>query len=162
MKLQQLLTIALVSICSLMLTACEVDNSENGTDYLALLKETHWQLSQTYVDHEWQTPAVYDEVDIKDLWFHGDKSYQISIFNFDGNRGDNTIQGTFKIESNTINFFTNDIDGTLFSLYISSIDKTQLEGILTIYEGQTATPNTDGSTSFSQKSKTYTIRMKRK
>ena len=91
MKLQQLLTIALVSICSLMLTACEVDNSENGTDYLALLKETHWQLSQTYVDHEWQTPAVYDEVDIKDLWFHGDKSYQISIFNFDGNRGDESL-----------------------------------------------------------------------
>ncbi|MBR2113733.1 MAG: hypothetical protein IJ929_03565 [Prevotella sp.] len=162
MKFQQLLSIILISICSLMLTACEVDNSENGTDYLALLKETHWQLSETYVDHEWQTPAVYDELDIKDLWFYGDKKYQISIFNFDGNRGNNTIQGSFKIESNTINFFTNNIYGTLFSIYISSIDKNQLEGVLTIYEEQTATPNTDGSTSFSQKSRTYTIRMKRK
>ena len=162
MKLLQRLSIILISVCSLMLTACEVDNSENGTDYLALLKETHWQLSQTYVDHEWQTPAVYDELDIKDLWFNGDDRYQISIFNFDGNRGDNTIQGTFKIESNTVNFFTNDIYGTLFSLYISSIDKNQLEGVLTIYEEQTATPNGDGSISFSQKSKTYTIRMKRK
>lgn len=162
MKIQRLHSIILISICSLMLTACEIDNTDKTDEYYTTIKETHWQLSETYIDHEWQTPAVYDELDIKDLWFHGDKKYQISIFNYDGNRANNTMQGDYKIESDAIYFFTSNSYGTLFSLYLSNIDKTQLEGTFTIYDEQTATHNTDGSISYSQNTRSYKIRLKRK
>ena len=162
MKLQQWMTIILISFSCMLMTACKNDDNDNNKNYQAMVIDTHWQLSSTYVNNKWQTTAEFTDLNIKDLWFCGKKDYQINIFNFDGNKRDNTFQGNYELDNNTFYFYTGPYAGPLFSISINSMGENTLEGDFTIWKGITAVYDKDGNESFEQDTETYTVRMTRK
>lgn len=162
MKLQHWMIIILISFSCLLTTACKNDDNDKSKNYQAMVTDTHWQLSSTYVNNVWQSPTVFPDLNIKDLWFCGSKSYQIDIFNYDGNKRDNTFQGEYKLDNNTFYFYTGPYAGPLFSISINNMSENTLEGDFTIWKGQTAIYDKDGNVSFEQDTETYTVRMTRK
>ena len=165
MKRHHRLSIVLIAVFSMLLTACEVDNTDKTDEHRAVIKDSSWQLTHIYVNNEWVTPAVYADFDIQDLRFLGSDKYQVTIYNHDGKKGTHTFNGNYKFADGSI-IFSDNAGGSyspmLFSLSITSIDNTGMEGGFTIYEDETVTPNNDGSTSFIPNSHSYRIRLKRK
>ena len=165
MKLKQLLSIIFISICSLMLTACEIDNTDKTDEHYAIVKDSRWQLSQIYIDNEWMTPAVYADFDIQDLQFLGNDKFQITVYNHDGQKGTHTFNGNYKISDGSIYFSKYSqgyVSPMMFSLTVISIDNTSIEGGFIIFDDETVEHNNDGSTTFIQNSHSYRIRLTRK
>lgn len=159
------LSIILIFICSLMLTACEIDNTDKTDEHRAIIKDSSWQLTHIYINNEWVTPAVYSDFNIQNLRFIGSDKYQITVYNHDGNKSTHTFYGNYKFADNSVIFSDNndkeDYHHMLFSLNFTNIDNTNIEGGFTIYEDETVIPNKDGSTSFIPNTHSYHIRLKR-
>ena len=165
MKLKQLLSIIFISICSLMLTACEIDNTDKTDEHYAIVKDSRWQLSHIYIDNEWMTPAVYADFNIQDLQFLGSDKFQITVYNHDGQKGTHTFNGNYKISDGSIYFSKYSqgyVSPMMFSLTVISIDNTSIEGGFIIFDDETVEHNNDGSTTFIQNSHSYRIRLTRK
>lgn len=160
MKLHLWGAIAIISIYSMMLTSCDIDNSDKSDEQRATVADTHWQLSEIYTNSGWLTPAVYSDFDIKDLWFGATGQYQMTLYNYEGDRATHTFSGTYSINSGNIDFMHNNYPGQMFTLSIVSMDKTVIEGSFTIWGDPSVTHQTDGSTIITGKPTTYTIRLK--
>ena len=165
MKQHHWLSIILIAVCGMMLTACEIDNTEKTDEHYAVVKDSSWQLSHIYVNNEWMTPAVYADFNIQSLQFMGNDKFQITVYNHDGQKGTHTFNGNYKIADGSIyfsNYNQGNVSPLLFSLNIISIDNTSIEGGFTIYEDETVKQNGDGSTTFTPNTHSYRIRLTRK
>ena len=165
MKRYHWLSIILIAVCSMMLTACEIDNTDKTDEHSAIVKDSRWQLSHIYIDNEWMTPAVYADFDIQDLQFQGSDKFQITVYNHDGQKGTHTFNGNYKIDDGHIYFSKYSqayVSPLMFSLTVISIDNTNIEGGFIIYGDETVEHNNDGSTTFIQNSHSYRVRLTRK
>lgn len=165
MKRHHWLSFILIVVCSLMLTACEIDNTDKTDEHRAIIKDSSWQLTHIYINNEWVTPAVYSDFNIQELRFIGSDKYQITVYNYNGKRDTHTFYGNYKFADGSVIFSDNDEENyspMLFSLNYTNIDNTSIEGGFTIYEDETVIPNNDGSTTFIPNSHSYHIRLTRK
>ena len=158
------MNMAALLICGLLLTSCDVDNSDTKSGkYSEQIADTRWQLSEIRdTGNEWQTPLVYTELDIQDLQFIGDRRYKMTIRNFYGDKGVNTFQGSYSVDGSTINFTGDPLPGIFISISVIRLDDTMLEGNITLWADEQITYSPDGTgTTISTSTRNYTIRLKR-
>ena len=157
-----LMAIVVVFVCCLGLASCGTDDDDSSSaEYRAKIVNTRWQLTEVQ-DHnnEWRTVDLYQELNIPELKFNADNSYQMRISRVDGYSGTSTAMGTYTIRNRNIEMTDYDFSGIIFYFYIQQIDDNAMECRLKRYVNPLPSGVMAGN-DYIAEYKDYVIRMKR-
>ena len=143
-------TMIMAVIALMALISCSVDNDDVKTDnYRSLIANTHWQLSEILdPNNRWMSPVDYPMLDIPELWYGAENSYNMKIAEGENHSYASSVSGYYSFDNGSINMTDDRYQGIAYSLKIQSLDEQLLEGVLTFWRETTP--------------KFYTIRLKRK
>lgn len=157
-----LMAIVVAVVCCLGLASCGTDDDDSSTaEYRAKIVNTRWQLTEVQ-DHnnEWRTVDLYQELNIPELKFNADNSYQMRISRVDGYSGTSTAMGTYTIRNRNIEMTDYDFSGIIFYFYIQQIDDNAMECRLKRYVNPLPSGVMAGN-DYIAEYKDYVVRMKR-
>ena len=152
----------LAFVCCLGLASCGTDDDDSSSaEYRAKIVNTRWQLTEVQ-DHnnEWRTVDLYQELNIPELKFNADNSYQMRISRVDGYSGTSTAMGTYTIRNRNIEMTDYDFSGIIFYFYIQQIDDNAMECRLKRYVNPLPSGVMAGN-DYIAEYKDYVVRMKR-
>lgn len=123
----------------MMMTSCEIENGDKTADtYYAILADSRWQLTELLDgNNRWQSVELYPLLEIPELRFFTNGSYEMDIKDYDGYQGISTVTGSYRIHYGTIIMSNDFYQGTAFEIHISRLDDDVLEGSFGLWSGLT-------------------------